>query len=262
VLQLDIDPFYSRYPMRNFRCDLPLIANPRAALPLLSDAMRRIMPQAAVQARHEKLKADHAQARARWAAEVDSERQRTPIGFQWASRCIAELADEKTIIVNEYPLDLRHAPARGFGSYFGAPHSGGLGWGFGAAVGMKIANPDRTVIATLGDGSYFFAVPTACHQVARAANAPLLTVVFNNGGWDEVAKSTLNVHPDGWAATSQRIPMVRFDPPARFDMIVAAFGGHGEHVDDPAALPGSLSRALQAVREEGRQALVNIVCRR
>jgi acetolactate synthase-1/2/3 large subunit len=56
--------------------------------------------------------------------------------------------------------------------------------------------------------------------------------------------------------------MVRFDPSPRFDRIVSAFGGHGEHVEDPAALPDALARALKAVREQGVQALVNIVCRR
>jgi acetolactate synthase-1/2/3 large subunit len=220
------------------------------------------MPERAVRARLERLRTVHAQTRAQWAAGLHAERQRSPIGFQWASRCLADLADDRTIVVNEYPLDLRHAPPRGFGSYFGTPHSGGLGWGLGAAIGVKLANPDRTVIAALGDGSYFFGVPTACHQVARAANLPLMTVIFNNGGWDEVVRSTLAVHPSGWAASSQRIPMVRFDPPPRFDMIVSAFGGHGEHVEDPAALPGALARALRAVREQGVQALVNIVCRR
>lgn len=262
VVQLGVDPFYTGYPMRNFRCDVPLAADPRAALPPLRDALRRLTSQAAVEARRDRLKAAHARTRADWAAAADAEHNRTPIGFQWASRCIADLADENTVVVNEYPLDLRHAPPRRFGSYFGAPHSGGLGWGFGAAVGIKLAHPDCTVIATLGDGSYFFSVPTACHQVAWAAQLPLLTVIFNNGGWDEVVKSTLTVHPGGWAATSNRIPMVRFDPSPRFDAIVAAFGGHGEHVEDPAALPAALARALHAVREEGRQALVNIVCRR
>jgi acetolactate synthase-1/2/3 large subunit len=262
VVQLGIDPFYTDYPMRNFRCDVPLVANPRTALPLLTSALRHMIPEAVKLARLTRLKDVHAQARAQWAAAADVERHRIPIGFQWASRCIAELADERTIIVNEYPLDLRHAPPRRFGSYFGAPHSGGLGWGFGAAIGTKLANPDHTVIATLGDGSYFFSVPTACHQVAWAENLPLMTVVFNNGGWDEVVKSTLTVHPHGWAASSNRIPMVRFDPSPRFDTIVSAFGGHGEYVEDPEALPGALQRALNAVRELGVQALVNIVCRR
>jgi acetolactate synthase-1/2/3 large subunit len=262
VVQLGIDPFYAGYPMRNFRCDVPLVADPRSTLPPLTEALRRVTSPTALQARRNRLAAAHARARADWAAAAEIERNRLPIGFQWASRCIADLADETTIVVNEYPLDLRHAPPRRFGSYFGAPHSGGLGWGFGAAVGIKLAHPDRTVIATLGDGSYFFSVPAACHQVAWAAGLPLLTVIFNNGGWDEVVKSTLTVHPDGWAAASNRIPMVRFDPSPRFDRIVSAFGGHGEHVEEPAALPEALARALKAVRERGVQALVNIVCRR
>lgn len=46
------------------------------------------------------------------------------------------------------------------GSYFGVPHSGYLGWGLGTALGLKLAQPDSTVVATIGDGSYIFAVPS------------------------------------------------------------------------------------------------------
>ena len=40
------------------------------------------------------------------------------------------------------------------------------------------------------------------------------------------------------------------------------FGGHGERVEDPAELPAALRRALRVVREEGRQAVLNVICRR
>jgi acetolactate synthase-1/2/3 large subunit len=86
--------------------------------------------------------------------------------------------------------------------------------------------------------------------------------VFNNGGWEEVAKSTLSAHPDGWAARTKHMPMVRFDPSPRFERMVEAFDGYGERVEAPNELPAALHRALDVVRNEGRQALVNIVCRR
>jgi len=47
---------------------------------------------------------------------------------RWASRCIGELVDDTTV-VNEYPLDRRFAPFTRRGSYFGSPHSSGLGFG-------------------------------------------------------------------------------------------------------------------------------------
>jgi thiamine pyrophosphate-dependent acetolactate synthase large subunit-like protein len=45
-----------------------------------------------------------------------------------------------------------------------------------------------------------------------------------------------------------------------FEKICEAAGGYGERVDDPAALPGALQRALAAVANEKRQALLNLIC--
>ncbi len=60
---------------------------------------------------------------------------KSTIGFAWAARCIGELLDEGTAVVNEYPLDRRFAAFSRPGSYFGSPHSSGLGFGLGAALG-------------------------------------------------------------------------------------------------------------------------------
>jgi acetolactate synthase-1/2/3 large subunit len=43
-------------------------------------------------------------------------------------------------------------------------------------------------------------------------------------------------------------------------MIVAAHGGYGELVDDPQQLLPALKRALKVVREENRQAVLNVIC--
>ena len=56
---------------------------------------------------------------------------------------------------------------------FGNPHSGGLGWALPAALGAQLANRDRLVIAGMGDGSYMFANPVACHQIAEALALPV-----------------------------------------------------------------------------------------
>ena len=262
VIHLAVDPFFNRYPMHNFRCDVPLAAEPEVTLPLLADAVRKSVNKREVKARHQTLAKRHTAARRKWDKAALAEAKRIPIGFQWASRCINELLGPNTIVFNEYPLDPRFAPPAGPGTYFGASHAGGLGWGFGAALGAKLGAPSKTVICTLGDGSYIFGVPTACHQVARASNLPLLTIIFNNGTWDEVSNSTRNVHPDGWAVTTDNFPMVGMGPPPKFEEIVRAFDGHGERVEDPAELPAALKRALNVVRKEKRQALVNIICKR
>jgi acetolactate synthase I/II/III large subunit len=262
VIQLGIDPFFSRYPMRSYPCDVAIAAEPAAALPLLAEAVRARASREAVDGRRARLVQAHQARRAGWAAAAEADRRRTPIGWEWASRCVGDVLGPDTVVVNEYPLDLRHAPPPGPRSYFGSPHAGGLGWGLGAALGVKLAAPDKTVIATLGDGAYVFGAPTAAHYAARLHDLPVLTVIFNNEAWEAVERATRQVHPDGWAATTGSFPLSGLAPAPRYEEIVRAFDGHGERVESPEALPGALQRALKAVREERRQAVVNVICRR
>jgi acetolactate synthase-1/2/3 large subunit len=145
--------------------------------------------------------------------------------------------------------------------YFGHSLAGGLGWGLPAALGVKLACPDRPVIATVGDGSYLFANPVACHQVAEALQLPLLTVVFNNARWDAVRKSTLSVYPAGHASRANVMPLTSLAPSPDYAKVVQASGGHGERVEDPEALPAALDRALEIVRTERRQVLLDVAIR-
>jgi acetolactate synthase I/II/III large subunit len=261
VMQLAVDPFYSRYPMRSYPCDVPVAAEPVAALPLLAAAVRRRIDRGSVAARLARLADTHRARREAWSRAASAEGARTPIGFQWASRCIGEALGPDAIVVNEYPLDLRHLPPFAPGAYFGSPHSGGLGWGLGAALGAKLGAPDRTVVAAVGDGAYIFGAPTAAHLAAQLHGLPFLTVIFNNAAWEAVERATRSVHPDGWAATTATFPLVGLAP-AHYEEIVRGFGGHGERVENPAELPAALRRALRAVHEEGRQAVLNVICQR
>jgi acetolactate synthase-1/2/3 large subunit len=261
VIQLATDPFYSRYPMRSYPCDVPVAAEPVAALPLLAEAVRRRVDPGSVAARRGRLADAHRVRRESWSRAVLAERDRTPIGFQWASRCLGEALGPDAIVVNEYPLDLRHLPPFAPGAYFGSPHSGGLGWGLGAALGAKLGAPDRTVVATVGDGAYIFGAPTAAHLAARLHGLPFLTVIFNNAAWEAVERATRSVHPDGWASTTATFPLVGLAP-AHYEEVVKGFGGYGERVEDPAELPAALRRGLHTVRAEGRQAVLNVICKR
>jgi acetolactate synthase-1/2/3 large subunit len=146
------------------------------------------------------------------------------------------------------------------GGYFSHTLAGGLGWGLPAALGAQLADRDRLVIAAVGDGSYMFANPVACHQVGEALGLPVLTVVFNNGVWNAVRKSTRAVYPDGHAARSNRMPLASLEPSPAYEKIIEASGGYGERVETADELPAALERALHAVRQEKRQALLNVRC--
>ena len=60
-------------------------------------------------------------------------------------------------------------------------NGGSLGWGLPAAVGAKIAQPDRAVVAVIGDGSFHF-TPQALWTSARE-NAPIVAIVVDNSGY-------------------------------------------------------------------------------
>ena len=85
-------------------------------------------------------------------------------------------------------------------SYVGTLPAGGLGWGLPAAIGLKLARPERTVIAAVGDGAYLFANPAACHHAMAMHDIPVLTVICANRKWTAVQGSALGMYPAGHAA--------------------------------------------------------------
>jgi acetolactate synthase-1/2/3 large subunit len=261
IIHLGEDPAFSRYPMRSYPCDVPIAATPAAALPLLAEAVRRHADRSAVAGRARRLADEHRARQAAWAEVAMGQAGKSTIGFAWAARCIGEALDESTIVVNEYPLDRRVAAFNRPGSYFASPHSSGLGFGLGAALGAKLARPEATVIATVGDGAYFFAEPLSCLFVQRAHALPVLTVIFNNQQWEAVKSGALAVHPDGVARARGRFPLSELTPSPRFEVLARAVDGHGERVESPGDLPAALKRGLAAVRE-GRPAILDVQCQR
>lgn len=261
VIHLGVDPFFARYPMRSYPCDVPIAATPAAAMPLLAEAVRRVADPERVARRRERVAAEHRRRQADWRQTALRQASASTIGFAWASHCIGEILDESTVVVNEYPLDRRFAALSRPGAYIASPHSSGLGFGLGAALGVKLARPEFTVVATVGDGAYFFGEPLSCLFVQRAHGLPVLTVIFNNQQWEAVKFGTLGVHPDGVARARSRFPLSELTPSPRFEEMAKTVDGYGERVEHPGDLPAALKRGLAAVRE-GRPALLNVLCQR
>jgi acetolactate synthase-1/2/3 large subunit len=266
IVHLGVDPLFSRYPVRGFPADLALAGTPRLALAALVDAVANALarrPDGAVVAeRRERWAAAGARRREAAAAKSRAVQGDSPIDMLWLSRAIGELVDDRTIVVNEYDLDASQCTFSRPGSYFAAPPSGGLGWGLGAALGAKLAAPDHSVICCVGDGAYIFGSPTASHFVSRAYNLPVLFVVFNNRTWNAVKRAVQTYARDGWAVRTDSMPLTALEPAPDYEMICQASGGHGEKVEDPAALADALRRGLRIVREEKRQVVLNVICKK
>jgi acetolactate synthase-1/2/3 large subunit len=174
---------------------------------------------------------------------------------------VGEIVDDQTLVVNEYDLDLNQTHLAVPGSYFSQSPASGLGWGLGAALGAKLAAPDKTVVCCVGDGAYFFGVPSAAHWTSRAHQLPVLFIVFNNRAWNAVKRSVQSHAPQGWAMRTS-MPLSELEPATDFELLCQASGGWAERVEDPRALPDALTRALKVVRDERRQALLNVICKK
>jgi acetolactate synthase-1/2/3 large subunit len=262
IIHVGVDPLYARYPIRTFPCDIALGGLPRLTLRALAQAGRGLVDAQAVSERTARWTAENTRRRAAAAEAARRVQGDRPIDMLWLSRCIGDVLDDETIVVNEYDLHTAQTCIRRPGHYFAAPASSGLGWGLGAALGAKLAASDQTVICTVGDGAYIFGAPTAAHFVSRASDLPVLFVVFNNRAWNAVKRSVRSHAPQGWAARTNTMPLSDLDPSPDYELICQASGGYGERVDDPAALSGALRRALRAVRQERRQALLNVICKK
>jgi acetolactate synthase-1/2/3 large subunit len=262
IIHLGVDPLFSRYPLRGFPTDVALAGTPRLALQALAAAVARTADPAIVAERRARWAGQHVRQREACGARALAVQSDSPIDMTWLSRCVGDVVDEQTIVVNEYDLDANQACFTRPGSFFAAPPSGGLGWGLGAALGAKLAAPDKTLICCVGDGAYIFGAPTAAHFVSRAYNLPVLFVVFNNRTWNAVKRAVQTFAKDGWAVKTDSMPLTALEPAPDYEMVCRASGGHGERVEDPTLLPDALRRGLRIVKEEKRQVLLNVICKK
>ena len=257
VIHIGTDPLFAAYPLRGFRADIALTG---AVAPTLQALWRAAQKHAVsikqVDERRKAVSSLSQEIRTKGRTGIDP--MPAAITGKWLSACVNKVLDQNTVLVNEYPTVLEEMVIEQPGRYFGNPSAGGLGWGMGAALGAKLASPEKTVICAVGDGAYMFGNPTATHYVSEAMRLPVLFVIANNARWAAVHRSTLSTYPAGFAAKEKAPPFATLEPSPRFEHVVQASGGHGERVSEPRQLMPALEKALQIVKEEKRQAVLNV----
>ena len=261
IFHIDNDPLKRQMPLWDIGATHSYGVSAALALNQITEAAKALSLNAGrVNARKQHYGALH-HARAERLATAAERPTDGSITSDYLLATLRRLTDDKVIYANEgisnyQPAFDQLAPSRP-GSMF-ASGGGSLGWNGGAAVGMKLARPDATIVALTGDGSYLFSVPSSVHWMARRYEAPILQIVFNNGGWKSPKLSTLAVHPSGFAAAAANID-VGFEPAPDYGQIAAASGGAWcarlERADEVEA---ALKEALRMVREEGRSAVLDV----
>ena len=259
VAHIGEDTIFQRYPMRSFPSDLSINVRSAIVFEALHAALEQHLPSmtAAIETRRKQAETRTQARRDKIAKDVRGAPDRiTP---HYLSHCIGEVFGPDAVIFNEYPLSMEHCGREKPETFYNVSAAGGLGWGLGAAIGAKLAAPEKLVVATLGDGSYMFSNPTVCHWVQQRSNLPVLSIIFNNSRYGAVRRSTLSMFQDGAAGEDDGRFLADLDPSPPFDEFVTAQGGYGERVERPEDVPAALQRARDAVMKEGRQALLNII---
>ena len=118
---------------------------------------------------------------------------------------------------------------------------GALGWGLPAAVGARIGQPGRPVLALLGDGSYHFSVQAIWTAVQQQAS--LVAVVLDNGGYLAVKRAIegyLGLAHDPRPHPGTRLPAIDHVG------VASGYGATGVTVEHPGDIAGAVKDAFEA----------------
>lgn len=258
VINAGPDPLFSRFPARTFPSDVTIQGESRDIIPALIAAMEGLPRDGTALAERRARIARDAQDTRKRLAETAPARNAKGISKAWISRCLSEALDGRdSSVFSELGTILGQLERRGPRAWFQEPHSGGLGWSFPTALGAKLAAPERDIVATMGDGSYMFANPTACHQVAEALGLGILVIVLNNAEWGAVRASVGGLYPDGAAARTNTMPLTSLKPIPDFTKTAEASRAWARRVSEPADLRAAIDEALDVARG-GRLALLDV----
>lgn len=187
IVQVDEDPAEIG---RNFAVRHGLTGDLAGTLRALADHLDGRVP--AARERTERLGAAHARAREAADAAARAAYGPAPLDPRAAAHAVAAGLPDGAVVVEEAitaGLLLRAALRQDLPGSYVHTVGGGLGWGIGAAIGTRMADPDRPVVAVLGDGCAVFGVQ-GLWSAARYA-VPVAFVVMNNGEY-RTLKDTLD----------------------------------------------------------------------
>lgn len=269
IVQIDVDPVKERIPLWSFPVTIPIRADSSRALELLADyagELLTVADRARIEARRATLATRHQERITNRETTALKARGATPIAVEWLASCIGQLKREapECVVVDESltstPFLWNHLDTDEPEGIYGSGGSS-LGWGLGAALGVKLAKPDRPVVLATGDGSFVFGEPLAALWAAQMNKAPILVVIFNNGCYNANKSPLVSAYPQGFSVRGQHFVGTDLLPAPRYDLLAPVVGAVGERVEDPNEVLPALRRALDHVRA-GRSAIVDVVLAR
>lgn len=149
-------------------------------------------------------------------------------------------SDKETIVVTDVGQhqmwSAQYVPQIKPRNFLSSGGLGTMGFGYGAAIGAQMANPDKRVIHFTGDGSFHMNLNEACTAVSQ--NLPIITVILNNRVLGMVYQWQTLLFDGRYSNTT----------PGRktnFPKLIEAFGGHGYSANNMEEFEAAFADALK-----------------
>jgi acetolactate synthase I/II/III large subunit len=248
--------------------DHQVTADTVVALPLLLERCRELEARdpgrrEARAQRKEQLQAHHEATQAQWRAQADEVWQQQPVSTARLAGSVWEAVKDHDFVLtagtaSDWALRLwdLNEPYQHPGA------SLGTGTQFGISLGVALAHKGsgRLVVDLQPDGDLLFDVgamfTAAYHEI------PLLCVMFNNRAYyNDWAHQERMARQRGTPMANAYYGMEIDGPAPDFANIARSFGWYGEGpIEDPDEIEAAVRRAAKVVLDEGRPALVDVIC--
>jgi benzoylformate decarboxylase len=245
LIHLDTDPWQIG---KNYPAQVAILGDPKATLPDITAAVGARMTASAKSAASARLKStadvikkdlEAFRAKARAMA------GKTPVQPLALLEAIGAMLPKDAVVIEEA---LSSAPgirmlinSNDEQSFYGL-RGGGIGWGLPAAIGVKVALPDRPVVALIGDGSAMYTIQalwTAAHY-----RLPVIWVIFNNTSY-RILKQRL-VMLRGLAEQADKfVGMELTDPAVDFIGLARSLGIEGQRAKTVHEATDLIGKALK-----------------
>jgi acetolactate synthase-1/2/3 large subunit len=269
IIQIDVDPVKERIPLWTFPLTHAVRADSARALDVIERHAAELVTderRQSIEARRIELTARHHERRAARRAAALATREARTISTEWLGYCLGQFQRDAPdcIFVDEsltsHGAVWNHLDTDEPDTMFGSGGSS-LGWGLGAALGIKLARPERPVVLVVGDGSFVFGEPLAALWASQVNHAPLLVVIFNNGCYNANKAPLISAYPQGYSVQGGHFVGTDLLPSPRYDLLAAVVGAVGERIDSPAQVLAALHRSLDHVRS-GRSVVLDVILAR
>ena len=263
ILHIDIDPMTQGRPLWGRGADIFIKADSREAIPALTEKIKnKLTPElkAGLQTRYRMLEEKYKKQREENRLSAKNKSSETPISPDWLGYCLNEILDEDTVLVNHLISQSSSVAAQVDRTNPGtlcACAGGSIMWALGAALGVKTAVPDKTVVSVMTDGGFVWGCPVASLWTSNAYKMPFLSVVFNNQSYGAIRTIVERLSETPLSAEMGYISGIDISPPPDYALIAESCGGYGMIVTRPQDVLPVLKEALQEVKN-GRLAVVDV----